>query len=84
MGYKWKEVQKGGFYNRHEQKDVVEYKERFLEKMKELLSYFGEFSKEGLILSKKYSENCIVEKPNQWSIIMIIYNKSIFSVNDEC
>ena len=60
MGYKWKEVQKGVFYDGHEREDDVEYREKFLEKIKELLPYFVEFSKDGSILPKEYPEDCAV------------------------
>lgn len=41
-----------------------------------------EFSKDGSILVKSYSDNCIVKKLDQRLIIMITYDKNIFSAND--
>lgn len=84
MNYKWKKVQKGVFYDKYKQKDVVKYREIFFGKMKKLLPYFVKFSKNGSILSKKYPENCVIRKPNWQPIIMIIYNKSSFLPNDRC
>ena len=64
LGYKWKEVQKGVFYNGHKRKDVVKHREKFFKKMKEFLPYFVEFSKDGSILLKKYPKDCAVGGPN--------------------
>ena len=44
LGYKWKEVEKGVFFDSHEREDVVEYRETFLSEIKSLLPYFVEFS----------------------------------------
>lgn len=82
LGYKWKKVQKGVFYNRHEQDDIVEYKEKFLEEMKELLPYFVQFGEDGSILPKEYPKDCAVGRLNKRPIIMIKYDKNIFSAND--
>lgn len=41
-----------------------------------------EFSKDRLILFKKYFNNYIVKKPNKWLIIMIIYNETIVLANN--
>lgn len=61
---------------------MFEYKETFLDKIKVLFPYFIEFSKDGSILPKNYSKNCVVSKSNKKPIIMIIYNKSNFFAND--
>lgn len=61
---------------------MIEYQRIFLEKIKTLLPYFVKFKKDGTILPKKYSEDCIVGGLDWQSIIMVIYNKSIFSAND--
>lgn len=85
LGYKWKEVQKGVFVYGHERKDVVEYREiflNFLNEMKSILSYFVEFSDNRSMLPKKYPENCAVGGPDQRPIIMITYYESTFSAND--
>lgn len=50
--------------------------------MKLFLSYFVEFEKNDKILSKRYTSDCAVKKPDTWPIMMIIYNKSIFFAND--
>lgn len=50
--------------------------------MKSLLSYFNEFSNNGIILLKQYLEDYAVGGSNQRSIIMIINNKSTFLAND--
>ena len=81
MGYKWKEVQKGVFFDGHEREDVVEYRETFLEEMKALSPYFVEFGEDGSILPKEYPEDCEVGGSNQRPIIMI-HDESTFSAND--
>ena len=59
----------------------MEYRKKFY-KIKKLLPYFMEFSKDRLILFKKYFNNYIVKKPNKWLIIMIIYNETIVLANN--
>ena len=83
LGYKWNEVQKEVFFDGHEQKDVVEYRETFLDEMKLLLPYFVEFSDDGSILPKTYSEDCALGGPSWRPIIMITYDKNTFSANDD-
>ena len=82
MSYKWKNIQKGVFYDGHECKDVVKYWKTFLEEMKSLLLYFVEFQDDGTILHKKYPEGYIVGGLDWKPIIMITNNESIFSAND--
>ena len=60
LGYKWKNVQKGVFFDEHKCKDVVEYWKFFLEEMKALLPYFVKFKEDGIILPKEYSNDCAV------------------------
>lgn len=82
MGYKWREIQKGVFFDRHEREDVVEYRETFLSEIKSLLPYFLEFSNDGSILPKVYPADCVVGGSNQRPIIMITNDKGTFSAND--
>ena len=60
----------------------MEYRKKFFEEMKELLSYFVEFGKDGSILHKEYPEDCTVGGPNRRQIIMITHDKNTFSAND--
>ena len=82
LGYKWKKVQKGVFFDGHKQEDVVEYRETFLDEMKALLPYFVEFSEDGSILPKDYPKDCAVGGPNKRPFIMITHDESTFSAND--
>ena len=82
LGYKWKEVQKGVFFDGHEREDVVEYREEFLDEMKKLLPYLVEFSEDGSMISKEYPEDCAVGGPNRRPVIMITHDESTFSAND--
>lgn len=61
---------------------MVKYKKIFLSEIKSLLSYFIKFSNNKFMLSKIYLTNCIIRRSNQRFIIMIIYNKNIFSIYD--
>ena len=60
LGYKWKNVQKGFFFDGHEREDMIEYWGIFLEEMEAILSYFVEFKEDGTILPKEYLEDCAV------------------------
>lgn len=82
LGYKWKEVQKGVFYDGHEREDIVEYRKKFLEEMKKLLPYFVEFGEDGSILPKEYPDDCAIGEPNRRPIIMITHDESTFLAND--
>lgn len=63
-------------------KNMVKYREIFLKKMKFFLSYFMEFKEDGIILFKKYLDNCKIRNLSWLSIIMIRNNKSLFSTNN--
>lgn len=52
------------FIDQHEHKNVVKYRDIFFKEMKLLLLYFIKFSKDGSILSKKYSSNYILKRPD--------------------
>lgn len=71
------------FFDGHKCEDVIEYQEIFLNEIKSLLSYFVDFFKDGIIILKKYPNNCILESSDQRPIIMIIYSKSIFFTNNK-
>lgn len=53
---------KRGIFDGHKQENVVDYQKLFLEKMKTLLLYFVEFSKNKSILPKEYPGDCIVNE----------------------
>ena len=84
LGYKWKEVQKGVFFDGHEREDVVDYRELFLDNMKALLPYLVEFKEDGFILPKEYSKDCAMGKSDQKPIILITHDKNTFLANDDC
>lgn len=82
LGYKWKNVQKGGFFYELEQKNRIKYWKTFLKKIMSLLPYLVKFKKDSTIIPKEYPNNCTVGGPNQQPVIMIIYDKNTFSVHD--
>ena len=73
---------KRSIFDGHERKDVVEYREKFLDEMKKLLPYLVEFSEDGSMISKEYPEDCAVGGPNRRPVIMITHDESTFSAND--
>lgn len=52
--------------------------------IKSLLPYLVKISKDTFMVSKKYPDNCIVGRLDWQLIIMITYDKSIFSANNSC
>ena len=57
---------------------MIKYRKILLIQMKSILSYFDEFFNNKFILSKVYSNNCMVKRLDQKPIIMLIYDKNIF------
>lgn len=55
-----------------------------LDKIKSLFLYSVKFFKDSLIVLKEYLKNCIVNKPDQRLIIIIINNKRVFFKNNNC
>ena len=72
------------FFNEYKCKNVVEYQKLFIEEIRAQFLYFVKFNKDDTILFKEYPNDCIVRSLNQRLIIIIIYNKSIFSTNNDC
>lgn len=70
-------------FDGHECKNLIKYKIPFLNKMKSLLLYLVKFFKDKFMLSKEYPNDCIMSSLDQRLIIIIIYNKSSFSTNDD-
>lgn len=62
----------------------MEYKKKFFQERKELLSYFVKFSEDWSILLKESFKDCIIKGLNRRPIIMITHDKSIFSANNRC
>jgi len=82
LGFTWKDVKKGVFFDGHEREDVVEYRKQFLHTMEEMLLYIVEFNEDGTMKPKQYPEDCSVGGPQRRPIIMITHDESIFSAND--
>ena len=60
---------------------VKNYK-RFLNKIKKLKLYLIKLNKNDIIKNKIYLSNCIIKDKNCQLIIIIIYNKYIFFINN--
>lgn len=71
-------------FDGHECKNLIKYKILLLNEMKSLFLYLVEFFENKFMLPKKYLNDCIVSSLDQKVIIIIKYNKSIFSINDGC
>jgi hypothetical protein len=82
LGFTWKDIKKGVFFDGHEREDVVEYRTQFLQAMEEMLPYMVEFNEDGTMKEKQYPEDCSVGGPNRRPIIMITHDESIFSAHD--
>ena len=81
-GFKYKNIKKDVFVNEHEQPDVIEDRERFLKIMEELKPYMVGFNEDGIMKDKEYSLDYIIGRRIRKPIIMITYDKCMFSAND--
>lgn len=82
LGYKYKDVHKNAFVDRHEQLDIVKDCKNFLKKMKELQSYLIIFKENKKKKPKIYLPDCAIGEDNYCQIIVITHNKCIFSANN--
>ena len=82
LGFSWKDIRKGVFFDGHEREDVVEYRKDFLRIVHDLLPYMVEFNSDGAIIPKEYPEDCRIGGPGRRPIIFITHDESIFSAND--
>ncbi len=79
--YKSKKVQKDESFYRHQRENLMECKDIILYKIKLLIFYFVKFLDDTSMLLKIYLENYTISHINQNLIIMIMYDKKIFSTN---
>lgn len=70
------------FIDGHERLDIVKDCKKFLNTMKDLKLYLIKFEKDESMKTKKYLDDYIVGKEKYYPIIIITYNKCIFSVNN--
>lgn len=82
LGYRYINIEKGVFFDKYEQPNMIEYYSRFLKKLETFSFYLIEFCKYGSIEPKLYSSNCVVNNLNKRLIIFIIHNKSTFYANN--
>lgn len=61
---------------------MIEDHKKFLNTIKNLELYLVKFEKDRLIKTKKYIDDCIVERDKCYLIIVITYNKYTFFAND--
>lgn len=64
MDYKYKDVQKDVFIDRHEWSDIVKDHKEFIKKIEKLKSYMIEFEKDSAMKNKIYLSDCIMGGKN--------------------
>lgn len=82
MGFKYKDVKKDIFVDRHKWLDIIEDHDRFLNKIKELKLYLVKFDENDKIKDKIYSSDYGIGDKNCQPVIVITHNECIFSTND--
>ena len=82
LGFNWREVKKGVFFDGHERKDVVQDRIKFVKQMEKDAPYLVEFDSSGNILNKTYPEGCEVGGEQRRPMILITHDESTFSAND--
>lgn len=75
-------MHKNVFINDYKELDIVKDYNILLKKMKKFKLYLVKFNKDDVIKTKIYLSNYIIKQENWCSIIIFIYNKYIFSIND--
>ena len=61
---------------------MIEDYKKFLNTMKDLKVYLVEFEENELMKIKNYLLDCIIRRDIYYLVIIITYNKYIFSAND--
>lgn len=82
LRYKYKDIHKDVSMNRYKRSNIVENCKIFFIKIKKLKLYMVEFKEDCTIKSKAYSSNYAIKGDKRQSIIVITYNKYIFSINN--
>ena len=83
LRYKYKDLRKDVFIDKHKQSDVIEDRKNFLYKMEELNRYIVKFDKNSAIKPKVYPADCVVGGNNSRPVIVITYDWCTFSANNE-
>jgi hypothetical protein len=82
LGYSWKDIKKGVFYDGHERPDVVQARKEFLQELKEMEPYLVEFNPDGTMKEKDYPADCKVFGEKRRPVIIIVHDESTFHAND--
>lgn len=70
------------FIDGYKQTNVIENCKNFFKRLKKLKLYLIEFKEDDIIKPKIYFSNCAIDRNEQQSIIIIIYNEYIFFTNN--
>ena len=82
LGFKYKDIKKNVFIDRHKRPNIVQDCENFLKVIKKLEPYFVGFNKDETIKDKEYLHDYIIENANRRLVIIITHDKSIISTNN--
>lgn len=82
LGFKYKDIKKDIIVNRYKWSDLVKNCQRFLTKIEKLNLYLVEFNKNNAMKDKTYPFDCVASGKNCQLVIVITYNKCIFSTNN--
>lgn len=82
LGYNWRDIKKGVYFDGHERLDVIAYRSEFVQYLEKLWPYIVEFEDDGLIKAKIYPEDCEIGGLERRPIIIITHDESIFQSND--
>lgn len=80
FGFKYKNVKNDILIDKYKKLNIIQDYKNFLKGVKQLKLYFIKFKKKRIRKNKKYPLNYIIESVNQRLVIIIIYNKSVFSI----
>ncbi len=82
LSFKYKVIKKDVFVDRYKWSDIIENCKKFLNIIKNLGPYLVKFEENRLLKTKKYLDNYIIGRDKHCFIIVIIYNKYIFSITN--
>ena len=82
LGFKFKDIKKSVFIDKHKRPNIVQDCENFLKVMKNLEPYFVEFNKDETIKDKEYLHDYMIKNANRRLIMIITNDKSTISTNN--
>jgi hypothetical protein len=74
LGFSWRDIKKGVFFDGHERDGMVEYRKQFLESV----HYILVFNADRTIQSKEYPQDCCIGRPGRRLVISITSDEGVF------